>query len=102
MQNNDSTLSSYISLVADHIDKTFVFQSQTRSWLEGSTAANLFFEDAAACIATDEYRRQSRFSNAQKVFVVVKEIASSSKIYIEKLLALSSALQELLAILGDA
>ncbi len=102
MQNNDSTLSSYISLVVNHIDKTFAFQRQTESWLEGATAANLFFEDAAARIATEEYRMQNSLSNAQKVFVAVKEIASSSKMYIEKLGALSLALRELLAVLGDA
>ncbi len=53
MQNHDSTLSSYISLIAKQIDQTSVFQSQTRSWLESSTAADLFFEDAAARIATE-------------------------------------------------
>ena len=102
MQNNDSTLSYYISLVVKQIDKIFVFQRQTESWLEGAMAANLFFEDAVARIATEEYRMQNSLSNAQKVFVVVKEIASSSKMYIEKLGALSMALRELLAIVGDA
>ncbi len=100
MQNYDSTLSSYISLLAKQIDQTSVFQSQTRSWLESSTAADLFFEDAAARIATEADRMPHTLSNVQKVFVAVNEIASSSKIYIEKLAALSVALRELLAVLG--
>ena len=104
MQNDRSTLRAYISLLVRHINKTSNFKSQTEAWLLGATAANLFFEDAATRIVLEEYHLQGNFnnslSNAQKILIAIKEIASSSKLYIDKLARLSLALEDLLKVVG--
>ena len=67
-----------------------------------ATAANLFFEDIATRIILEEFHLQGNFnnslSNSQKIFVAIKEIASSSKFYINKLVSFSLALEDLLKI----
>jgi hypothetical protein len=102
MQNDNSTLSNYISLLANHIRKTSKFKNQTEDWLLGATATNLFFEDIATRIVLEEFYLQGNFnnslSNSQKIFVAIKEIANSSKLYIDKLVSLSWALEDLLKI----
>ena len=104
MQNDRSTLRAYISLLARHIDKTSKFKSQTEDWLLGATAANLFFEDTANRIVLEEFYLQgnsnSSLSNSQKILVAIKEIARSSKLYIDKLVRLSLALEDLLKVVG--
>ena len=104
MHNNNSTLSSYISLLAKHIEKTSKFKNQTEEWLLDTTASNLFFEDAAIRIILEEYHLQGNFnnslSNSQKILIAIKEIASSSKLYIDKLARLSLALEDLLKVVG--
>ena len=104
MQNNNSTLREYISLLASHIDKTSKFKSQTEDWLLGATAANLFFEDIATRIILEEFHLQGNFnnslSNSQKILIAIKEIAGFSKFYIDKLVKLSLALEDLLKVVG--
>ena len=104
MQHNNSTLQEYISLLARHIDKTSDFRNQTEDWLLGTTAANLFFEDAATRIALEEYHLQGNFnnclSNSQKILIAIKEIANSSKLYLDRLSSFSLALEDLLKVVG--
>jgi hypothetical protein len=54
MQNDHSTLSSYNSLLISHIKDVAKFNSSTNDWLSNSTAADLFFEDAANRIVREE------------------------------------------------
>ena len=104
MQYNTSTLREYISLLARHIGKTSKFKSQTEDWLLGAVAANLFFEDAANRLVLEELHLQGNFnnslSNSQKILIAIKEIANSSKLYIDKLVSLSLALNDLLKVIG--
>jgi len=104
MQHNNSTLREYISLLARHIDKTSKFKNQTEDWLLDATAANLFFEDVAIRIILEEYHLQGNFnnslSNSQKILIAIKEIVNSSKFYIDRLVRLSLALEDLLKVVG--
>ena len=90
--------------MAKHIDKTSKFKSQTEDWLLGATAANLFFEDIATRLVLEELHLQGNFnnslSNSQKILIAIKEIANSSKFYIDKLVRLSLALDDLLKVVG--
>ena len=82
MQNDNSTLSSYNSLLTSHIKSVAKFNSSTNDWLSNSTAADLFFEDAADRLFREELGLPNKLSIRQKILTVIKEIADNSKSYL--------------------
>ena len=90
MQNDHSTLSGYNSLLTSHIKDVAKFNSSTNDWLSNSTAADLFFEDAANRIVREELGLlQDKLSTRQKILTIIKEIADSSKFYFDRLVGIS-------------
>ena len=96
MQNNHSTLSSYNSLLTSHIKDVAKFNRSTNDWLSNSTAADLFFEDAANRIVREELGLQDKLSTRQKILTVIKDIADSSKFYFDRLVGISSVFEGLI------
>ena len=99
MQNDDSTLSSYNSLLISHIKIVAKFNSRTNDWLSNSTAANLFFEDAAHRIVREELGLQDQLSNRQKILTIVKDIADHSKSYLDRLVGISVVFEGLIQLI---
>ena len=96
MQNDHSTLSSYNSLLTSHIKDIAKFNKSTNDWLSNSTAADLFFEDAANRIVREELGLQDKLSTRQKILTVIKDIADSSKFYFDRLVGISSVFEGLI------
>ena len=96
MQNDHSTLSSYNSLLTSHIKDVAKFNRSTNDWLSNSTAADLFFEDAANRIVREELGLQDKLSTRQKILTVIKEIADSSKFYFDRLVGISAVFKGLI------
>lgn len=96
MQNDHSTLSSYNSLLTSHIKDVAKFNKSTNDWLSNSTAADLFFEDAANRIVREELGLQDKLSTRQKILTVIKEIADSSKFYFDRLVGISAVFEGLI------
>jgi hypothetical protein len=96
MQNNSSTLSGYNSLLTSHIKKVAKFNSSTNDWLSNSTAADLFFEDAADRLVREELGLLDKLSIRQKILTVIKEIADHSKSYLDRLMGISIVFDELI------
>ena len=97
MQNDHSTLSSYNSLLTSHIKDVAKFNSSTNDWLSNSTAADLFFEDAANRIVREELGLlQDKLSIHQKILTVIKDIAENSKFYLDRIVGVSAVLGELI------
>ena len=99
MQNDHSTLSSYNSLLISHIKIVAKFNSSTNDWLSNSTAANLFFEDAAHRIVREELGLQDQLSNRQKILTIVKDIADHSKSYLDRLVGISVVFEGLIQLI---
>jgi hypothetical protein len=100
MQNDHSTLSSYNSLLISHIKIVAKFNSSTNDWLSNSTAANLFFEDAAHRIVREELGLQDQLSNRQKILTIVKDIADHSKSYLDRLVGISVVFEGLIQLIN--
>ena len=96
MQNNSSTLSSYNSLLTSHIKNVAKFNSSTNDWLSNSTAADLFFEDAANRFVREELGLPDKLSIRQKILTVIKEIADHSKSYLDRLMGISAVFDGLI------
>ena len=99
MQNDHSILSSYNSLLISHIKIVAKFNSRTNDWLSNSTAANLFFEDAAHRIVREELGLQDQLSNRQKILTIVKDIADHSKSYLDRLVGISVVFEGLIQLI---
>jgi hypothetical protein len=96
MQNNHSTLSGYNSLFTSHIKDVAKFNKSTNDWLSNSTAADLFFEDVANRLVREELGLQDKLSTRQKILTVIKEIADSSKFYLDRLVGISLVFEGLI------
>lgn len=97
MQNNNSTLSGYNSLLTSHIKDVAKFNRSTKDWLSDSTAADLFFEDAANRIVREELGLlQDKLSTRQKILTIIKEIANHSKSYLDRLVGISAVFEGLI------
>lgn len=97
MQNDHNTLSGYNSLLINHIKDVAKFNKSTNDWLSNSTAADLFFEDAANRIVREQLGLlQYQLSNRQKILIVIKEIADSSKFYFDRLVGISAVFEGLI------
>ena len=96
MQNNNSTLSGYNSLLTSHIKDVAKFNSSTNDWLSNSTAADLFFEDAANRIVREELGLLDKLSTRQKILTIIKEIADHSKSYLDRLVGISAVFEGLI------
>ena len=97
MQNDHSTLSSYNSLLTSHIKDVAKFNKSTNDWLSSSMAADLFFEDAANRIVREELGLlQDKLSTRQKILTIIKEIADSSKFYLDRLVGISAVFEGLI------
>jgi hypothetical protein len=96
MQNDHSTLSSYNSLLTSHIKDVAKFNKSTNDWLSNSTAADLFFEDVANRLVREELGLQDKLSTRQKILTVIKEIADSSKFYLDRLVGISLVFEGLI------
>lgn len=102
MYNDHTTLSDYNSLLIDHIKDVAKFNSSTNDWLESPTAANIFFEEASNRIVSEQFGLlKDKLSTRQKILVTIQEIASSSKIYLDRLAAISGVLSALVELVGS-
>ena len=99
MHNDSITLEDYNSLLIKHLEDVAQFNSNTNDWLSSPTAANIFFEEASNRIVQEQFGLlQNKLSNRQKILVTIKEIASSSKIYLDRLVAISGVLGALVEV----
>jgi hypothetical protein len=89
-------LSSYNSLLTSHIKDVAKFNKSTNDWLSNSTAADLFFEDAANRIVREELGLQDKLSNRQKILTVIKDIADNSKFHLDRLVGISAVFEGLI------
>ncbi len=96
MQNDHSTLSSYNSLLTNQIKDVAKFNSSTNDWLSDSTAADLFFEDAADRIIREELGLLQELSTRQKILTLIKDIADSSKVYLDRIVTISKVFEGLI------
>jgi hypothetical protein len=101
MHKHDSTLSFYISLLKNHINRTADFTKKTDEWLSGSVAADLFFTDVAKLIFKPDPSLPDLLSSSQKILTIIKEIATCSKLHLTKLSSLALVLEELKNFLGN-
>ena len=101
MYNDHTTLSGYNSLLTNHIEDVAQFNSNTNDWLSSPTAADLFFEEASNRIVQEQFGLlQDKLSNRQKILITIREIASSSKIYLDRLVAISGVLGALIELVS--
>ena len=102
MYNNHTTLSDYNSLLTNHIEDVAQFNSDTNDWLSSPTAANIFFEEASNRIVREQFGLlKDKLSTRQKILVTIKEIANSSKSYLDRLVAISGVLSALVELVGS-
>jgi hypothetical protein len=101
MHKHNITLSFYISLLKNHINRTAEFTKTTDEWLSGSVAADLFFTDAAKRILRQDLGLPDLLTSSQKILTIIKEIATCSRHHLAKLSSLSLALEELKNFLGN-
>ena len=100
MQNHDITLLSYNSLLTSHIEDVAKFNNITNDWLSSPIAADLFFEEASNRIVQEQFGLlKDKLSTRQKILVTIREIASSSKIYLDRLFAISGVLSALIKVM---
>ena len=101
MYNDHTTLSGYNSLLTNHIEDVAQFNSNTNDWLSSPTAADLFFEEASNRIVQEQFGLlQDKLSTRQKILITIREIASSSKIYLDRLVAISGVLGALIELVS--
>ena len=101
LHKHNITLSFYISLLKNHINRTAEFTKTTDEWLSGSVAADLFFTDAAKHILRQDLGLPDLLISSQKILTIIKEIATCSRHHLSKLSSLSLALEELKNFLGN-
>jgi hypothetical protein len=102
MSNDHTTLYDYNSLLTSHIEDVAQFNSDTHDWLSSPTAANIFFEEASNRIVSEQFGLlKDKLSNRQKILVTIKEIANSSKSYLDRLFAISGVLSALIKVVGS-
>lgn len=92
MQNHNSILTSYISLLATHLEVVAKFNSNTNDWLSTIITTNTFFTDAPVNNTADRFSKEKselsqdkQFSTHQKIMIAIKEIADNSRQYLNRL-----------------
>ena len=102
MYNDHTTLSGYNSLLTNHLENVAQFHSDTNDWLSSPIAADLFFEEASNRIVQEQFGLlQDKLSTRQKILITIREIADSSKSYLDRLFAISGVLSALIKVVGS-
>jgi uncharacterized membrane protein len=96
MQNNNSILIGYFSLLTTHLEGVAKFNSDTNYWLSTIIATNIFFEDAVKRIAGESESLKDQLSTHKKIMATIKEIADNSKSYLNRLVGISGVLSALI------
>jgi hypothetical protein len=101
MQKHNITLSSYFTLLNNHITEVANFNAVTNEFLSSATAADLYFEDVGKRIFIEMLGFNVSFSSSQKILVLIKEIAEQSKSYLDKFISYSKILDELIKFISS-
>lgn len=101
MQKQSTTLSSYFTLLNNHITEVANFNAVTNEFLSSATAADLYFEDVGKRIFIEMLGFNVSFSSSQKILVLIKEIAEQSKSYLDKFISYSKILDELIKFISS-
>jgi uncharacterized membrane protein len=96
MQNNNSILIGYFSLLTTHLEDVAKFNSDTNYWLSTIIATNIFFEDAVKRIVREPESLKDQLSTHKKIMATIKEIADNSKSYLNRLVGISGVLSALI------
>ena len=95
MHNNSNTLSEYYSILNRHIADVKAFDLITKQYLADAEVVNIMF-DKDTSITRQLFEFNVGYSTAQKILVVLNQLSSCPKFYIEQLDSYSLILIELM------
>ena len=101
MLNHDNILQKYFASLNNHINDVSQFHSQTEKFLMSSKVSDLFYEDLGKHLSMQvmkETLAENKLSNFEKILTLIKEVASDSKFYLDKLSFFTPILGNLIAI----